>query len=253
MVLALISAILLSRLLVEVVFTSNSPAFYSQNIITKLQTSFTNSFQLPFLSFSVPLYRETSSPPVPQPTYSFSVIPNNQARPTNNPTLTPSTNIQHPTQVITTKPTTAPTYVPTKTPTQPPSGTTLCGQSPTSIPSWGDDAPYYEACVYDTDMKPVAMEKLCRAVCKSDNCTESICVANGSYVKVNRGGHHSGYTDYGIKISTKDAAGKTRTIVDVRPVNQAGRLHSCVTIEGMCYTWDFITSSARSVSIIVSK
>lgn len=154
------------------------------------------------------------------------------------------------------------TSIPTKTPTQKPlpsptptprqNATTLCGQSPTYIPDWGADAPYSEVCVYDAAMKPVAMKQLCRAVCKSDNCTESICVAYGSYGKFNRGSKHGGYDGYGFKISKEDSQGKIRSVLEVRP-NTPGQLKDCVTISGKCYLWDYWLSGAKSASVIVSS
>lgn len=176
----------------------------------------------------------------PTPTSSFG-IPTNTVVPTNSTV---------PTLFITRTPTPSPR--PSRTPTPKQNATTLCGQSPTSLPDWGADAPYSEVCVYDANMQPVAMKQLCRAVCKSDNCTESICVANGSYGKFNRGSKHGGYDGYGFKMSREDSQGKTRSILEVRP-NSPGKLKDCITISGKCYLWDYWLSGVKSASIIVSS
>ncbi len=243
-IIGLILSFLITIMLGNLVFVDQSPAISFYRLTTLLNSL---RFQTqPSISINS---RVTNSPNQLSPSSSLTAII--YLSPTSSEAthaVTPTHSIVSPTTTPANNPTA--TRTPTPKPTQKPSGSTLCRLSPTYIPDWGPDAPYAEICVYDTNGHEVKMQQLCRAVCKNDNCTESICYNNASYGKFNRGGHHSAYDGYGIKISKTTQGGKQATIINVTP-NVQGRLTTCITISGHCYLWDFWNSGARSISITV--
>jgi len=239
-ILGLIMALVITKLLGWFLFTDNSSTVHTERIvgiITSAQSLLTFN---PAASFNSAF--QSVQPSYPEPT---SAAQETQTYPTNvqertfvNPTQSFNSPTNPPGSTVTTVPSAHPTTQPSKTPTQIPKASPTVYSDPT-----------FQVTVVDENGNRATFPKLCRAVCKADNCTQSLCVTNASSGTFNRGGPHSGYTGYGIEM---DFSGKNVSVLSVNP-NYPGRMTDCVTIPGKCYLWDYWFSGPRSLTITVSK